>query len=103
MINKLTPPKLYINNNIPYDTDCYIIHYKILDLIKKLISNIRIDNSFKVISKKNDKNILLFAENKTLNIGNFHNKLFKTKYIISYNLNEELENELYILLDSELN
>ena len=103
MINKLTPSKLYINNNIPYYTDCYIIHYKILDLIKQLNSNIKIYNSIKVFSKINDKNILLFVENKTINIGNFHNELFRTKYIISYNLSEGLENELNILLDTELN
>ena len=102
MINKLIPSKSYMHN-IPYYTDCYIIHFKILDLIKRLNPNIEIFNPFKVISRIKDKNILLFADNKTINIGNFHNKLFKIKYIISYNLNEELENEINILLDTELN
>ena len=103
IINVLTPSKSYIYN-IPYYTDCYIIHFKIIDLIKKLNKKIEIGNSIKVISKINDKNILLFIENKTINIGNFHDKFFRTKYIISYNLdNKGLENEIDILLKTELN
>ena len=97
----LPASKLY-TQNINYYTDCYIIHYKILDLIKVLDKNIEISETFRVISKLNDKNIFLL-DNKTINIGNFHNKIFHTKYVISYNINVNLENELNILLDTELN
>ena len=87
---------------ISYYSDCYIIHYKIIDLIKKIDPNIKINDAFKVISKLNNEHIFLL-DNQTISIGIFHEKIFITKYVISYSKNVTFENELKILLDTELN
>ena len=97
---ELTALKLY-TQTIGYYQKCYIIHYKIADLIKKVDPNIKINDTSKVISKINNKNIFLL-ENQTISIGNFHEKIFLTKYVISYNSNVKFENELSILLDTDL-
>ena len=89
------------SDNIPYYTNCYIIHYKIIDLIKK-IYNIKIVNSYKVAST--NKNVFLFLDKNNLNIGIFNKQLlFENKYIINYNSNEISENEKNIILNTKLN
>ena len=97
----LPASKLY-TQDIRYYTDCYIIHYRIFDLIKDLDKNLEITEKYKVISKFNNKNVFLL-DNEIINIGNFHNKIFHTKYVISYYPNVKFEDELNILLDIGLN
>ena len=100
--------KLY-TQDIIYYRECYIIHNKILDLIdsnikisneNKVNSNIKKNNTCKVVSSDNN---IFVIDNQTINIGNFHKEIFRTKYVISYNTEIKLEDELRILLMTELN
>jgi hypothetical protein len=80
-----------ISSNLRYFSYCYIIHFKIIDLIKLIYLSTELINPHKIIAKNN--NIYLLFDNKIL-IGNLNNSLlFETQYVINYNSKEILNNE----------
>ena len=59
-------PSLSNLQNILYYSNCYILDFKIIDLIKKIISSVKLENPNKVIFKNN--NIYLLLDNKNITL-----------------------------------
>ena len=94
-------PKLFYKQNIYYYSNCFIIDYKIMDLMKQIIFSVAIFDSANI--SINNKKIYLLLDN-NINIGELNKELiFVCKYIFSYNSNINFNEQKKCFLNMDLN
>ena len=93
-------PKIKSKDEISYFSNCYIINSEILNILRAIFKDKDIIIKSRNILYKNG-NIYLMYSTKII-IGELKEKIFISKYILSYNTPEILESEKKILFSSKI-